>query len=349
MQLKVILNRQLPSKVKDDPSSVERFLDVVLDSHIVAAALIFFGMDSVDSQPTQNVDLANLKEEKWGYLSQVLQAFIDHFIPTFVQQPIIITNQTQSNQPEPHLSTKTKKGASKAVQPLQNSAEEDYILNYACNVMGHILLARNFRDASRENDGVRSTRCWKFLLLHYRAESSRSKYAIEAFHLLAPINALLSPRIAHELIWNRTVNVKGGAGNNIPMDLHLEHLNRVFKDNINTFRAHISEQSVQRSSRAIAPVKAILEAFDKTTSVKQESGHHTDANISRDFTVVLQLLIKQTIFTKQAGRSHSSFKTIPRDPLSKFKADPSEIIDWMKKRVKAEATDQDLRCKKAKF
>jgi hypothetical protein len=42
MQLKVILNRQLPSKVKDDPSSVERFFDVVLDSHIVAAALVFF-------------------------------------------------------------------------------------------------------------------------------------------------------------------------------------------------------------------------------------------------------------------------------------------------------------------
>jgi hypothetical protein len=121
------------------------------------------------------------------------------------------------------------------------------------------------------------------------------------------------------------------------MDLHLEHLNRVFKDNINIFRAHISEQSVQRSSRAIAPVKAILEAFDKVTSVKQESGHHTNASVSRDFTVVLQLLKKQTIFSKQTGRSQSSFKTIPSDPLSKLKADPSEIIAWIKRRVKAEA------------
>lgn len=114
MQLKVILNRQLPSKVKDDPSSVERFLDVVLDSHIVAAALVFFGMDSVDSQPTQNVDLANLKEEKWGYLSQILQAFIDHFIPIFVQQPVVITNQPQSNQPEITSVNKNKKGCLKS-------------------------------------------------------------------------------------------------------------------------------------------------------------------------------------------------------------------------------------------
>ena len=46
--LKVVLGRQLPSNVKDDPNSVERFFDV-LDSHIVAASLVFFGMEDVDS------------------------------------------------------------------------------------------------------------------------------------------------------------------------------------------------------------------------------------------------------------------------------------------------------------
>ena len=62
MQLKVLLNRQLPGKVKDDPSSVERFFDVVLDI-IVAAALVLFGwMMWTVSQ------LRMLKTEKWGYL-----------------------------------------------------------------------------------------------------------------------------------------------------------------------------------------------------------------------------------------------------------------------------------------
>ena len=116
MQLKVILNRQLPSKVKDDPSSVERFLDVVLDSHIVAAALAFFGMDSVDSQPTQNVDLANLKEEKWGYLSQVLQAFIDHR-PLHTNLCSTANCQYKSNTIKPTRTTsvdKNKKGCFKS-------------------------------------------------------------------------------------------------------------------------------------------------------------------------------------------------------------------------------------------
>ena len=150
------------------------------------------------------------------------------------------------------------------------------------------------------------------------------------------------------MIWNRTVNVNGGVGNNIPLDVHLEHLNRVFKDNLNTFRAHISEQSVQRSSRAIAPVKALLETFDKATGVKQESGRHTSVNLTKDFNTALQLLTKQ-IFKKQAGRCHRSFRMIPSDPLLKYKEDPSEIISWIKRRVKAEAIDQGLRSKKATF
>ena len=73
--------------MKDDSSSVKQFFGVVLDSHIIAAALEFFGLDKVDSQPTQNIDLTKLKEEKWEYLSKVVQAFINQFIPAFVQQP----------------------------------------------------------------------------------------------------------------------------------------------------------------------------------------------------------------------------------------------------------------------
>ena len=86
-ELRYNCNFSLINKVKDDPSSVEHFFDLVLDSHIVAAALVLFGMDDVKSQPTQNVDLAKLETDKWGYLSQVLHQFIP-----FVQQPIFVTD-----------------------------------------------------------------------------------------------------------------------------------------------------------------------------------------------------------------------------------------------------------------
>lgn len=51
MQLKVFRNWQLPSKAKDNPSLVEQFSDVVLDSHIIIAdVLSFFGMMFTVSQ-----------------------------------------------------------------------------------------------------------------------------------------------------------------------------------------------------------------------------------------------------------------------------------------------------------
>ena len=46
---------------------------------------------------------------------------------------------------------------------------------------------------------------------------------------------------AHELKWNRTCSVCGGAGSNIPLDLQMEHTNRAFKANISRFSSHISE------------------------------------------------------------------------------------------------------------
>ena len=44
--------------------------------------------------------------------------------------------------------------------------------------------------------------------------------------------------MAYQLTWNRACNVSGGEGKNILLDLIVEHYNRVFKDDINTFRSN---------------------------------------------------------------------------------------------------------------
>ena len=127
---------------------------------------------------------------------------------------------------------------------------EYYKLNYATAILGMGLLARSFHDA-RESDGDRSIRCWKFFLLHFKVDG-RVKYAAEAVNLLAQVNGLLPPGMAHQLIWNWTCNLRGGARHNIPLDLQMEHFNRVFKD---TFRSNISEKSISRSSQAIGLIQ----------------------------------------------------------------------------------------------
>lgn len=51
----------------------------------------------------------------------------------------------------------------------KQNQSEDGVYNYACRLMGMNLMATNFHDASRWNDGERTIRCWKFIL-HFKAD-----------------------------------------------------------------------------------------------------------------------------------------------------------------------------------
>ena len=112
----------------------------------------------------------------------------------------------------------------------QNPNPKDGINDYHCGFMNMALLLRNFLDAIKEGDGERIIRCIKMFLLHFKQDGSGStKYALEALFHLFQLFALLSPREAERLKWNRTVNNKGSPGCNVAMDLALEHDNHLFK------------------------------------------------------------------------------------------------------------------------
>lgn len=49
------------------------------------------------------------------------------------------------------------------------------------------------------------------------------------FMLETGVNGFWGERVAADLVWNRTVNVRGGRGHNIAMDLENEFLNNAYK------------------------------------------------------------------------------------------------------------------------
>ena len=77
-----------------------------------------------------------------------------------------------------------------------------------------------FMDATREGDGERIIRCWRYLLLLFKLDK-RTNYSVEAFNLLAQYEFFFTPRMKAQLMWSRTVNMHGRAGKNISCDLHL--------------------------------------------------------------------------------------------------------------------------------
>ena len=101
----------------------------------------------------------------------------------------------------------------------------DQVHTYATELLTLAMLWHNFHDASKEGDGDRLIRCWKFLLLVFKA-SRRKNYSIEALNLLLQVGHLLSPREAEQVKWSRCINTSGQPGCNMPMDLHMEHLNQ---------------------------------------------------------------------------------------------------------------------------
>ena len=116
----------------------------------------------------------------------------------------------------------------------------DGVLNYSCAVLNDGLLIMELRDAIREGDGERIARCWKLMLLYFKS-ARRYKYSLEAFYITAMREGIVSPRLHHDLLWSRVINSRGGAGHNVPADLHMEHLNRTLKDIIRGMGANVSE------------------------------------------------------------------------------------------------------------
>ena len=142
------------------------------------------------------------------------------------------------------------------------------------------LLLRNFNDACHEGEGARLGRCIKFFLLYFFQDGrGRTKYALEALHLMFQLNATLTPRDAERVMWNRTVNNIGGLGNNVAMDLDLEHDNHLLKDMLKCLGSNLTEATVTRICKAFFILKHLCKSLDKELRIQQVSGEHTHKNI----------------------------------------------------------------------
>ena len=192
------------------------------------------------------------------------------------------------------------------------------VYNYACVRLSLGMLIFNFNDAVKEGDGARIVRCWKYMLLLFKAHG-HNKYALAALQLLASILALLSPQQAHSLSWNRTVNNRGGAGNNISLDLRMEHIVHLIKEMLANLGANLHPSPALRCSKAVKPIEELLSSIDSELNVKRPSGKHTISRSQADFQAILkELHTKAEVFLEKCeeGREHSAFPKFQRSVLA---------------------------------
>ena len=270
------------SDPKNDFNACHGFLKTVIDGYIVAAACTIFGASS----------------------------------PKDITKDMLF--------PEGVPNAKDHVTALRAIEKLASEIELKYtkyttscipsgtdgVFNYSRLLLSLGLLARNFQDSWKEGDGPRSIRIWKFFLLHFK-QSGHTKYAYEAFRLLAQVNVTLTPKQAFEAMWNRVCCTHNGLSNNIPLDLELEHLNRVFKDDLKTFHTHLSEKSIRKTANAASAFDNILRKFDEHLEIKPDPGLHAAPDQTSDVNIVVKTLVDAGVFIVTANRCHTQFPCVP--------------------------------------
>ena len=138
------------------------------------------------------------------------------------------------------------------------------LFQMVCLTANDGLLVLELQDAIHEGDGPR--RYWKFMLIYFK-NAGHHKYALEPFNLLAQVHVTSSPRMKKQLLWSRVVNTRGGPGNNIPVDLHNEHLNRKLKDIVSGVGANVAEDIVVQASKSLNALNKICDNFDSVTNI----------------------------------------------------------------------------------
>ena len=197
--------------------------------------------------------------------------------------------------------------------------EVDDMFNYEKALLDYGMLLANLQDAISEGsccihykfflsgddftgDGQRVLRCWKFLLLYFKHDNSSSKCSLQILYMLFQVYALLSPRSAHQLVWNRFIKTKRCSGGNIPLDLNLEFLNKVVKEAIKKLGPNASKRSIDRICHSMTTTKALMENFDEDVKMYKRSGKHFPQSLNKDMQTIVNEPLHQQTLVKTPGR-----------------------------------------------
>ena len=208
--------------------------------------------------------------------------------------------------------------------PLYNAINEissdlpevhDYLLNHTKLSLALGLLRLNQMDAIRYGDGDRIMNINQVLYLFYK-ELGFPKYAYGMLETIAQSKVLLSERMTHCLVWNRTVNHRGDRDLNHPNDLDLEHCNKAFKEDAHSYRGVFTEKTISRVSHSALCLSDIAKQIDTTTHAFCQSGKHTEVDTSDDIFLLVRQFKATNIFDRVPGRNHQAYPMFDCNPLS---------------------------------
>ncbi|XP_078661588.1 LOW QUALITY PROTEIN: uncharacterized protein LOC144905714 [Branchiostoma floridae x Branchiostoma belcheri] len=359
------MNKLRASNAKKGPhhdfNAYREFVDKETDSIVLDGTMDHFGMETMEDLPKKNWFPGNVaeadKEAKREWLYEEVGHIVDKLV--MLKEGEIISNVTggvkdafSPEQPfqcrqqgcpktfryakirsnhEARVHHLTVPDTPPADKPEKPSQEEDYKRNYTLARLSFGLLLRNMKDAVKEGDGERLHRLYSFALLYYRAYG-HTHYAYSCFLMKVQVASILSPYMAHSLVWNRFFNRAGGKGQNISLDLRLEHLNNFLKSFLKNMGPNLNENTASRVSRSLHCLKILMDNQNAALGRRGPTGFHHMAKVADDVRLLVQQNRNADLLSVIPGRSFEAFPSFKRNLLHKIKYKETE--KWMQARLK---------------
>lgn len=207
----------------------------------------------------------------------------------------------------------------------QEDKTEDYVNNYHSARLMFGMLIMLFNDSVKEGDSIGLLKFLKVALLMLHTYK-RVKYAYVVLLFLAKVYAILSEKLAFEVLHDRYFNNSGKAGANIPLDLRMEHLNRLLKLALKQLASNISEAAAQRIAKSLSTLEDVLRMIDMDCNIKSRSGFHSSKHLDETVLSITKDLHDMKAFSFQPGREYKTFKGFKRNLLHKL--DYREFYSW---------------------
>ncbi|XP_056022213.1 uncharacterized protein LOC130055054 [Ostrea edulis] len=151
-------------------------------------------------------------------------------------------------------------------------------------------------------------RLWKMNIIQFH-NRNHHKYVILAHKLIAGISGWLPLRLQKDLLWNRTVNLSGGPGKNLEMDLVNEMLNKEFKESLKDAGGNLTVETVSRHSQLVGHLGRKLDKFFVNVSDVEEKQRVVSParDFCQDIRLFINMLMKEKLFDYVKGRAFKSF------------------------------------------
>ncbi|XP_035697515.1 uncharacterized protein LOC118430637 [Branchiostoma floridae] len=182
----------------------------------------------------------------------------------------------------------------------QESTADDSIYSLSTSLLYHLMLYVDLRQSIRYKNGAAIIAHWRYWLPTLLG-TGRSQYSSEAANLLANLASDWSEEMAALATNNRTVNLHGREGHGKPIDMLVEHYNKILKTVLKRSGGHLSCKHAKEVSLAIPLLDEARRFCRELFGTKQTVGH-TSPSAEKDIRIMMDRLVQGNVFGVVPGR-----------------------------------------------